>query len=246
MYNKKNILLIHDAKIRLINGSDPLHDERHAERVATYAFDIASRLGITGQYEIDALEISAWWHDVSRTITKKPSFLLMPCIDDTLSAIMLGITIIKFRSFSRSSWLAFRLVLSKSVATGKIFSRMFLSKKVHVLLDILHDADTVDTFASERTDVIHDMVGTSRIYERGYKMMIWWFASVEYFDMKTVVAKEYLMQVLKELLEWVSQDHIQIWHIERYGEEWLQKMIDRLIIVMNTLHRELFLVITDV
>jgi hypothetical protein len=239
--HKKITLLIEDARTRLRQSNDLLHDEGHAARVATYAINIASHMGIDNPRHIEALEISAWWHDVSRTITKKPSFVLMPFIDDTLSAIMLGITIIKSLSLTRSTWLAFRLVLSKSAATGKIFSRVFLTKKMRTLLDILDDADTVDTLAPERTEVIHAMVGSSRTYKHAYKMMTWWFASTTYMEVKTDAAKEYLIKVLQEFVVWAQQAHIRMWHIERYGEEWLENMIGRINIFLRELERDLTL-----
>ncbi len=236
---KRVALLIEEAKVRLHNSTDLLHDDGHAARVAGYARGIAIQMGLDDALHIEALEISAWWHDVSRTITKKPSFVLMPFIDDTLSAIMLTITIFKRRACTRSSFLAVRLIISKSAATGHIFSRVFLTKKMRSLLDILRDADTVDTLASERTDVIHSMIGSSRLYERGYKTMIWWFSSTAFFEVKTHAAKEYLMQVLEEFLEWIHLEHIRHWHVDRYGKEWLDDTLKKLSIIMNNLQLQL-------
>lgn len=239
MINKRQKIdiLIHEARRRLQVCDDLLHDERHAQRVANYAISIANKMGIKERKYIESLIIGAWWHDVSRTITKKPSFVLMPLIDDTLSAIMLGITMLKFGVFHRSAWLAFRLVLSKSMATGRIFSRIFLSKNMRTLLDILHDADTVDTLASERMRIIRTIIGSSSVYLYGYKMMIWWFTATTFLQVKTQVAKEYLMQVLKEFLEWVSQEHIIEWHVERYGKLWADKMMNKLLMLIKKLNR---------
>ena len=232
-------LLINEAKKRLKAGNDPLHDEGHAERVATYAIRIAAQMGIQDTRYMDALIMSAWWHDVSRTITKKPSFVLMPFIDDTLSAVMLAITIVKRRAWNRSSLLALRLVLSKSIATGRIFSRFFLSKKMRTLLDILHDADTVDTLAPERTHVIHALVGSSKNYERAYQLMTWWFASTTFLHVKTQAAKEYLLDVLKDFVLWLKEEHIHLWHIERYGSEWVERMMYRLRQIMHDLEHQI-------
>lgn len=239
MIQKHLALLICEAQVRLEKSNDPLHDAGHASRVATYAAGIARQMNIVDPIHTQALEISAWWHDVSRTITKKPSFVLMPLIDDTLSALMLAITIIKRRAFTRSAFLALRLVLSKSVATGKVFSRICLTKNMRTLLDILRDADTVDTLAAERTDVIHSMVDSSWISKHAYKTMIWWFATTAYMEVKTHAAKEYIVDVFQEFLAWVTQDHIRLWHIERYGEVWFDGVMKKLHFMLNNLHKEL-------
>ncbi len=238
-HTKKVQRLIAEAKTRLKASNDLLHDAGHANRVASYASGIARSMGIEDPQYIEALEISAWWHDVSRTITKKPSFVLMPFVDDTLSAIMLVITIFKRRAFTRSSFLACRLVLSKSIATGKIFSRVFLTKKMRTLLDILTDADTVDTLAAERTEVIRGMVGSSKFHAHTYRAMIWWFATPKFFEMKTHAAKAYLLQVLEEFLEWIHEEHVRLWHIERYGMKWLEGMLNRLGDIMHNLELQL-------
>jgi hypothetical protein len=224
----KRDVLLREARERLRACPDVLHDDRHAQRVARYASEIAGHMGIVDVRHLEALEISAWWHDVSRTITRNPSFVVMPFVDDTLSALMLLITIFKRRAFSRSALLALRLVLSKSAATGKVFARIFLTRDVRMLLDILQDADTVDIFAPERTTVIHSLVGTSRLYAYGYKTMTWWFASTTILDVKTEAAKAYLMNMFQEFILWFRQEHIRLWHIERYGEVWLDMMMQRL------------------
>ena len=238
-HQKKIATLIEEARVRLHVSNDPLHDDGHAERVAMYAESIAAQMGIQDERYIEALTLSAWWHDVSRTITKKPSFVLMPFIDDTLSSIMLCITMIKKRAVTRSAILALRLVLSKSAATGKIFSRVCLTKKMRTLLDILEDADIVDTLAPERTQVIHSLVGSSRMYEQGYKVMTWWFASTAFLEVKTYAAKEHLLEVLTELVTWLKQQHIWDWHVERYGKEWFELMMTRLDGIMQRLELQL-------
>lgn len=232
-------LLIEEARMRLDGGNDPLHDSRHAARVAEYAKNIAKQTSITDSRHLEALLISAWWHDVSRTITKTPSFVLMPLLDDTLSAIMLAITIVKRGAFTRSSLLAWRLVLSKSIATGKIFSRVFLSKQMRVLLDILQDADTVDTLARERTEMIQEIIGSSKNYERGYQLMTWWFTSTTFLHVKTDAAKKQLQTVLQEFFSWLMQLHIKDWHIERYGKEWFDELVQKLRVFMYDIQMQL-------
>jgi len=231
--------LISQAETILMGSHDPLHDYRHAERVAEYAQGIATDLNIEKQSHLDALKLSAWWHDVSRVMTDKPSFLLMPFIDDTLSAILLGWHAIKTGTWNSTTWLAARLILAKSVGTGKLFARIFLTKRMRLLLDILNDADTVDTLASERAHDIRTLVDSSRSYHYAYQVMVWWFVSTAFLEVKTQAAKEYLMKVLQEFYIWIQQEKIILWHLERYGEEWFDRMKERLERIIATLEYDL-------
>ncbi len=231
--------LISQAESILMGSHDPLHDHRHAARVAEYAVAIAKDLHITKPSHIDALMLSAWWHDISRVMTKKPSFLLMPFVDDTLSAIILASRALTTGKLNRTVWLASRLILAKSVGTGKLFSRIFLTKRMRLLLDILQDADTVDTLASQRTDEIRQFVDSSRSYYYAYRLMVWWFISTAFLEVKTQAAKEQLLKVLQEFMEWVHQEKIMLWHLELYGQEWLDNMYAQLERLITTLEQEL-------
>lgn len=231
-------VLISQAETILMGSHDPLHDYRHAERVAEYALGIATNLHIEKQSHLDALKLSAWWHDVSRVMTEKPSFLLMPFIDDTLSSILLGWHAIKTGTWNRTVWLATRLILAKSVGTGKLFARMFLTKRMRLLLDILNDADTVDTLASERAHDIRELVESSRSYHYAYQVMVWWFVSTAFLEVKTQAAKEYLMKVMQEFYAWIQQEKVIAWHLERYGQEWFERMKEKLEHIITTLEKE--------
>ncbi|HCM53756.1 MAG TPA: hypothetical protein DIS59_02285 [Candidatus Magasanikbacteria bacterium] len=231
--------LISQAETILMGSHDPLHDHRHAERVADYAVAIATELNITKASHIDALRLSAWWHDISRVMTEKPSFLLMPFIDDTLSAVILAWTALKSGKWNRTVWLASRTILAKSVGTGKLFARMFLTKRMRLLLDILQDADTVDTLASERTRIIRELVESSRAYHYAYRVMVWWFVSTAFLEVKTNAAKAQLMIVLQEFMVWVHQEKIMKWHTDRYGQEWIDYVHARLLFIMTQLERDL-------
>ncbi|PIR76681.1 MAG: hypothetical protein COU32_00800 [Candidatus Magasanikbacteria bacterium CG10_big_fil_rev_8_21_14_0_10_42_10] len=235
------VSLISHAETILMGSHDPLHDHRHAGRVADYAVTIATQLDIHNEDHLDALRLSAWWHDVSRVMTKKPSFVIMPILDDTLSAFFLMKTSLKKGLWNRTVWLASRLILAKSIGTGKLFSRLFLSKRMRLLLDILQDADTIDTLASERTHIIQELVDSSVVYHYAYRVMVWWFVSTAFLDVKTQAAKEQLMTVLQEFFVWVHEESIMAWHTERYGEVWLEHMFDRLEYMMQELERELHL-----
>ncbi|PIR75380.1 MAG: hypothetical protein CO030_05135 [Candidatus Magasanikbacteria bacterium CG_4_9_14_0_2_um_filter_42_11] len=230
--------LTSQAETILMGSHDPLHDHRHAGRVADYAVVIARELHVTNASHLDALKLSAWWHDISRVITKKPSFLLMPFIDDTLSAIILARTAIKTGKWNRTVWLASRLILAKSVGTGKVFSRMFLTKRMRLLLDILQDADTVDTLASERAHDIQQLVDSSLSYHYAYRVMVWWFISTAFLEVKTEAAKEQLLAVLKEFMIWIHEESIMAWHIERYGQAWIDHMHARLEQLIEQLTQE--------
>lgn len=231
--------LISQAESMLMGSHDPLHDHRHAARVAEYAVAIAKDLHITKPSHIDALMLSAWWHDISRVMTKKPSFVLMPFVDDTLSAIILAWRALTTGRWNRTVWLASRLILAKSIGTGKVFSRIFLTKRIQLLLDILQDADTIDTLASERTHDIRELVESSRSYYYAYRVMVWWFVSTAFFELKTQAAKEQLMNVLQEFVTWIHEEKIMLWHLELYGQEWIDNMYAQLERLITTLEQEL-------
>lgn len=214
--------LIATAKKRLRNSHDPVHDLRHAERVICYIEQFDEELKLGEQHK-QALILAAWWHDVSRTITRKPSFILMTLIDDLLSAFMLWRATIHYRLFGSIAGMSIRLILCKSFGAGRLFTKIFLRKKTRQLLDIMSDADNLDIIHPERIEKIFALVKSKKIYRCGYRILIWWSLHTRILHLKTEVGKRYLKKTIKRLLTWIRSAKIQAWHLAEFGAEWVKK-----------------------
>jgi hypothetical protein len=123
--------------------------------------------------------------------------------------------------------MATRMILCKSMGTGKIFSRIFMRKKNRIMIDALKDADMLDTLSIERTQQIYQLVDSSRVYFLGYKISIWWFLSSQKLTLKTKEAKKYLIQLLKAFVEWIQKPHVFEWHVARFGKQWTYLQIKK-------------------
>lgn len=207
-------------------STDPIHDIHHVTRVVRYA-DALSRDLHLNETQTQALLLAAWWHDASRTLTKRPSMVLMPLVDDMLSAYMLWRESIRCRMFGPVIGMATRMILCKSMGTGKIFSRIFMRKQNRIMIDALKDADMLDTLSIERTQQIYQLVDSSRVYFLGYKISIWWFLSSQKLTLKTKEAKKYLIQLLKAFVEWIQKPHVFEWHVARFGKQWTYLQIKK-------------------
>lgn len=219
-------LLTKMAEKRMAASRDPIHDLDHAKRVAQNTEAIATSLSCSPD-QLAALRLAAWWHDAARTITKRPSIVWMPFVDDMLSAWILWLKTIRYGLFGSVAGLAVRLILCKSLGTGAIFTRIFLLKKNRILVDILKDADALDVVSVERAKRTLIMIQDSRMYHLGYRMMLWWFMSTKQLHMKTAIARDYLIERVKELIAWYKETIILHWHIEHFGELWVEKTIIR-------------------
>ena len=218
--------LIEIARTKMRYSRDPIHDHLHVERVVAYAREFSDRLKLDVNQK-EALVLAAWWHDVSRTLTRKPSFILMPFIDDILSAFMLA-----WRAFSIGRWnghtsLAARTILCKSLGTGALFTKIFMLPANRIMVDTLRDADTLDVLRIERMKHLIALSDTSRIYHVGYRLTIWWFVGSTQLYMKTEVAREFAILQLKNFLEWLKQPALIAWHIAEFGYDWVEKTLAR-------------------
>jgi len=227
MQQKKIEQLIEIARQKMATSKDPIHDLSHVERVVEYTREFSSQLNLNSEQK-NAILLAAWWHDMARTITRRPSIVWMSFIDDTLSALMLWGKTIQLGLFGGVVGLATRLIFSKSFATGFLFTRIFLKKKNRILLDILQDADQFDLFHQERMKSIQEMATTSKLYSWGYKLTAWWFLSANKLQFKTEMAKSCFKKILFALAQWIASKNVCAWHMETFGKRWCEKTFIRI------------------
>ena len=155
-------------------SGDAIHDHIHAARVVKNVIKLGKNFNISERQK-EALVLAAWWHDVGRTVSKRPSIIIMPFIDDLISAFMLGMYTVRHGLFGSTSGLAARIICGKSLGTGAILNRIFIKKTDRILVSILKDADALDVLTPERVNLIMELSATSKIYRFGYKTSAWWF-----------------------------------------------------------------------
>jgi len=216
--------LIYIAKHKMKNSNDPIHDLGHVSRVVNYTklFIRDTNLSHTQK---QSLILAAWWHDVARTVTKNPSFIWMPLVDDTISAIMLWISTVRCGLFGAHVGIAMRIILCKSFGTRAIFTRILFKKRNRILADILGDADTVDMLYQERAKAMMGLAETSKFYLFGYRAIIWWSLKTAELHVKTEKARECLVEMLKMFINWVKEGAIYEWHVQQFGAKWVTKTI---------------------
>ena len=184
MQNKTFQALTKAAEHLMERPTDPIHDTGHASRVVTYLKHMQGECGLT-KSERQAIIIAGWWHDVSRIITKNPSLVWMPLVDDLLSGGMLLWHLLKSGIYEWDAYLAIRLIWGKSLGTGAFLKKILLSKRNQFLAHLLKDADTLDTFAIERAAKMLELVDGYLRYEIGYKIVCRWFSLLHHIKMKT-------------------------------------------------------------
>ncbi|PLX26302.1 hypothetical protein C0581_04815 [Candidatus Parcubacteria bacterium] len=218
------------------SSSDPIHDIRHVERVVTNVQKLSKELRVHTR-ERQALELSAWWHDVGRTVTQKPSFVWMLFLDDIISAFALLLYTLRYGIlFNGVVSIAIRIILCKSLGTGALLTRILLRKKTRTLLNILKDADSLDVLHVERFETMRYLSQTSFKNEWAFRLLIWLNFHTSVLTMKTKVAQKYVEEILEELIDWVQQHEIYLWHVKQFGEEWVEKTIKNLMRLLDEIH----------
>lgn len=230
-------LLVAAAKKYMKRSKDPIHDLSHATRVVAHVKKLAAAYHLSSQ-QTEALILAAWWHDVARSITKRPSIIIMPFIDDLISALMLWYATIRHRLFGPVAGMATRIIFCKSIGTGRVLTRLLMMKKNRLMIDILEDADTLDTIHIERTQKLFALADTSALYHLGYRLTIWWFLSTRALEMRTQAAKRYVLALLKDFLHWMREYDIMLWHRERFGQKWLNRQLIRLELFIQTIEQQ--------
>ncbi len=229
--------LIFEAKRRMKASPDPAHDLTHAEQVASYAKQLAKDTGLNSK-DTQALVLAAWWHDVGRTITKKPSIVWMPFVDDMISALMLWKATIKCRLFGSITGKSTRIIFCKSFATGQLLTRILIRKKDRILIDLLKDADSLDILNLDRMEKLMTMADSSKIYHAGYKAAIRWFLTTKHLHMKTQAARNYVIRLMKLFISWLKQKHIFEWHTQKFGLRWVNNMIKKGEIILKRVEKK--------
>ncbi len=227
--------LISKAEELMCSSSDPIHDIRHVKRVVQNAQKLSQELNLNPT-EHQALELAAWWHDTGRTITQKPSFVWMLFLDDIISAFLLWIYSIRYGVFGNVAGISTRLIFCKSLGTGALLTRILLKKKKRVLLNVLKDADSLDLLHVERFETMRYLSQTSFKNECAFRLLIWLNFHTSSLTMKTKVAQKYIEEILTELLDWVQQSEIYVWHVLEFGEEWVKKTIKNLELLLDEIH----------
>jgi hypothetical protein len=229
--------LIHAARKRMRHSHDPVHDLGHAERTAHYMERLSRETGVNTEHT-KSLIIAAWWHDVSRTMTDKPSFIIMPFVDDLLSAVILWWHSVKTKSLSRTTILAVCLIACKSMGTGALLTKILIRKQHRVLVDLLEDADTLDVFTVDRVSKVLVLTESSRVYRLGYRIHCRWYSLLRHIKMKTQAARKYVLELLQKFLAWITQPAMVAWHVRQFGETWAKKSRRRFERVIRQLTRE--------
>lgn len=224
---KKIEALTEKAKKVMEHSRDPIHDLNHVSRVAAHTERLCKDLNLS-QEQTDALILAAWWHDAARTITKNPSIIWMPFVDDLLSAIMLWYQTVRHGLFGSVAGMATRVIFCKSAGIGGFLSKFLLKKKNRIMVDILKDADTLDLLHQERIHRFMHLADRSWLYKFGYKTTFHWFlSSFSELKMKTQAARKYAVDCLKLFLQWLHQSHVRQWHRQHFGREWTQRILEQ-------------------
>lgn len=214
--------LIQLAHAHMRRSHDPAHSLDHAARVVAHIERFAEDLHLS-EDEKNALVLAGWWHDVSRTITERPSIILMLFVDDMLSALMLWRATIHNNVFGTVAGMSTRLIFCKSLGTGRLFTRLFLRKRTRGLLNILKDADTLDMMNVERICRVCKLVESSSIYAWGYRLLAWYNFKTNIFKMKTSMGRRYLQELTREVAAWMMQPEVWRWHLKYFGRVWVRR-----------------------
>lgn len=227
--------LIRLAKRRMRASADPVHDIGHTMRVVRYTSFIGQSCALSSE-EQAVVTLAAWWHDVSRTITKKPSFLWMILLDDIISALLLAWSAIRSRSFNQTCRRAVYILLGHSFGTGKLLTRLLLNHRDRQLLTIMLDADKIDVLCVERLESIRMLMDDSPRYGFGYRILSWYNFTSRHLHLQTDQGRMFFNEVLQEFSVWISQPDIANWHVEQFGPAWAEKTQARISRFIKSTH----------
>jgi hypothetical protein len=226
--------LIKIAKQKMKHSSDPIHDLKHVENVVTYVKTLVKDTELSSKQK-NSLILAAWWHDVSRTIPKKTSFVWMPFLDDIISAFLLSFYTAKMGLLNDVTFMSFRLIICKSLGTGAFFTKVLFKKKNRYLINILKDADALDILGIERMKKTLELIETSKVYYLGYKTATWWFITRDNLKMKTEIARKYLEELIRKFIEWVTSKEVKEFFEEKFGKKWAHKMLTNINKMLDTI-----------
>lgn len=234
MTDTKRQFLVDKARELMRLSQDPVHDLSHVERVVANVKRIAKPFNLSTS-ELEALELAAWWHDVARILTRQPSFVWMTCIDDILSALMLFIHTIRYGFWKYSGGVATRMIFSKNLGAGAIFTKLLIRKKERILLNILKDADMLDILNIERLTRVCELSRTSKKYYWGLKCMTFLNTRSSIAKMRTSIANEYLLETIQNVVKWIEIEQSNTTNKDAFGEKWMKLSSQR----FTRLHQKL-------
>jgi len=223
----KGQALIKQAREIMIGSNDPIHDLAHVKRVVENVENISTDINITGRQR-ESLVLAAWWHDVSRTITRYPSMLWMVFLDDIISAFLLLRSCLKLWLFGYIPSTAVKIIFCKSIGTGRLLTKILLRKKDRILLDILKDADMLDVMHIERIKNIMPLSELSKFYLFGYKRLVNYSLKLRHVKFKTKTAIRHFENIIKQLMEYLKQPEILAWHLKQFGKKWCKEVEKKL------------------
>jgi len=213
---------------------DPIHDLDHINRVLNNAKKIMTSFNLS-EKDKQAVELACLWHDTGRTITSKPSFVWMVFFDDMISALLLWKESIKYHLFGGTAGMASRIILCKSLGTGRVFTKIFLRKKTRLLLDIVKDADTLDVIHTERLKKIMLAIESNTMPVITYRIVSWYATRLKTFKIKTIIARRILKQIIEQMLQWLHKPEIAYLHIRILGEKSCYKLEAKIKNLLNHL-----------
>ncbi len=226
MTDSKHKFMVQKAQELMKLSKDPIHDLSHVTRVVANVQKIAPSLNLSKE-ETDAIELAAWWHDVARVLTKQPSFVWMACIDDAVSALMLCLHSIRYGFWRHSGGIATKLILSKTFATGAVFTKLLLSKKERLMMHVLRDADQLDVMNAERLALVCELSKTSKKYFWGLQCLIFYNTRQSSLKMKTPVANTYLAEAVDGIYYWICERRSDPSYINFFGQTWIDNSIKK-------------------
>ncbi|MBT4120562.1 MAG: HD domain-containing protein [Candidatus Magasanikbacteria bacterium] len=214
--------LVIQAQKAMKDSSDPIHGLSHVKRVVINVENICKDMNIRGRQK-DALILAAYWHDVSRTITKYPSIFWMVFLDDLISAFMLLKSCLRLWLFGYVPSTAIKIIFCKSTGTGKLLTKILLRKKERILLDILEDADMLDVMHTERIENIMPLTELSKIYLFSYKRLVSYNLKLKHVKFKTKAAMKQFEKIIRQLIEFFKKPEVILWHTEQFGYKWCRE-----------------------
>ncbi|HRH23376.1 MAG TPA: HD domain-containing protein [Candidatus Magasanikbacteria bacterium] len=226
MIDSKHTFMVYKAKELMKLSKDPIHDLSHVKRVVTNVQKIAPSLNLSKE-ETEAIELAAWWHDVARVLTKQPSFVWMACIDDAVSALMLCLHSIRYGFWRQSGGIATKLILSKTFATGAVFTRLLLSKKERLMMHVLKDADQLDVMNVERLALVCELSKTSKKYFWGLQCLMLYNTRESALKMKTSVANMYVAEGVESIYVWMCEHRNEPSYVNFFGQVWIDNAIEK-------------------
>ncbi|PIR78576.1 MAG: hypothetical protein COU28_00770 [Candidatus Magasanikbacteria bacterium CG10_big_fil_rev_8_21_14_0_10_36_16] len=107
-------------------------------------------------------------------------------------------------------------------------TKIFAGERTRILLNFLKDADMMDILNIQRFYEAGHLAQMSKANLRKFRTLIWFNLHTNILEMRTIEARIYIEETIKNFITWLSQTEIYLWHVENFGEEWLEKTMTQL------------------